>query len=143
MIPVLLGIISSVAALSENECVELGFEKGLSCVSCKELGEFGLEQLVTDCNNCCEKTDEEQTTRYKRGVLEVCSWKLGRYPHVAAFIDGKLKQMKNMEVKYKKGQAPVIKLYESDSSKSAESVGIENWNEDTLLQFLDEKLEPA
>lgn len=125
--------------LSESECAEMGFEKGLSCISCKELSEFGLKGLQAECNSCCEKSDED-ITQYKRAVLEVCSWKLGRFPHVSAFIDTKLKQLPNMEVKYKKGAAPIIKLY-GESSKPEETVGIENWNEETLNQFIEEKLE--
>ena len=60
-----------------------------------------------------------------------------------------------MEVKYKKGAAPIIKLYGQnyenccsfiktflgESSKPEETVGIENWNEETLNQFIEEKLE--
>ena len=66
--------------LSESECVEMGFEKGafkiifkifqkkkylgLSCISCKELSEFGLKGLQAECNSCCEKSDED-ITQYK------------------------------------------------------------------------------
>lgn len=138
MLPVLLGMLSTVAPLGESECAELGFESGLSCISCKELAEFGLKGLQADCNACCAKSDEE-AIQYKRAVLEVCSWKLGRYPHVSAFIDGKLKQLANMEVKYKKGAPPVIKLY-GDGTKPEETVSIDSWNEETLAQFLEEKL---
>lgn len=139
MIPLLLGAISSVVSYSDAECHELGFEKGLSCISCKELGEFGLKSLQADCSECCEKIDDG-LIKFKRGVLEVCSWKLGRYPHVSAFIDKKSNQFPNIEVKYKKGASPVIKLF-GDSDKEEETVGIGNWNEETLEQFLEEKIE--
>ena len=79
MIPLLLGAISSVVSYSDAECHELGFEKGmltlnkssvgciyfkchtlgLSCISCKELGEFGLKSLQADCSECCEKIDDD------------------------------------------------------------------------------------
>ena len=32
---------------------------GLSCISCKELGEFGLKSLQADCSECCEKIDDD------------------------------------------------------------------------------------
>jgi len=139
MLPVLVGLLSAVAPLSESECAEMGYEQGLSCILCKELAEYGLKSLQSECNSCCAKSDEE-VVQYKRAVLEVCSWKLGRFPHVSAFIDHKLKELPNMEVKYKKGAPPVVKLF-GDSTKPEETVSIENWNEETLNQFIEEKLE--
>ena len=37
---------------------------GLSCISCKELAEFGLKSLQSECNSCCAKSDEE-VVQYK------------------------------------------------------------------------------
>ena len=57
-------------------------------------------------------------------MLEVCSWKLGRYPHVSAFIDKKSNQFPNIEVKYKKGASPVIKLFGMFIAKNKQTVNL-------------------
>ncbi len=36
-----------------NSCVELGFSSNLLCSSCRDLREFKLEELETDCEQCC------------------------------------------------------------------------------------------
>jgi len=45
-----------------------------------------------------------------------------------------------MELKSKHGAAPVIKLYSAGATKPDEVVSIDNWDEDTLNQFIEEKL---
>jgi len=74
MLPVLVGLLSAVtsSSIGENECVELGFEKDLSCLSCRELADFGLKSLQTECNACCAQGDEQNVPRYQRAILEVC-----------------------------------------------------------------------
>ena len=101
------------------------YAEGLECGTCKELNEFGLKEIEADCLKCCRKSEEEATTYQvchrisvqkwpcpiKSGVLEVCSWKIGRFPQVAAFIEEKSKQLKNFKVEYVRGAPPRIKLY--------------------------------
>jgi len=48
-----------------------------------------------------------------------------------------------MEFKSKQGAAPVIKLYSAGATKPDEVVSVENWDEETLNQFIEEKLEAA
>jgi len=139
MLPILLGTLLQVVPADRPDCQELGFEQELECGSCKELNEFGLKELESECLDCCRKSEEE-SSKFKRGVLEVCKWKLGRFPQVSAFIDQKSSQLKNFDVSYVRGAAPRIKLY-GDSGTVEEEVGIENWDTDTIVQFLDEKIQ--
>lgn len=137
MLPILFGALFQLVPGDSIDCAELGFETGLECGICKELNDFGLKNIEKECLQCCEKSDEEET-KFTRGVLEVCSWKLGRYPQVSAFIDHQSKQLTNFKVKYVKGAGPVIKLY--GDSGDEEEVNIEKWDQDTIVQFLDEKI---
>jgi len=138
MLPVLLGTFLQLIPAEGIDCAELGFDSGLECGTCKELNEFGLKEIEADCLKCCRKSEEEATT-YQSGVLEVCSWKIGRFPQVAAFIEEKSKQLKNFKVEYVRGAPPRIKLYGA-SGNVEDEVGIEKWDTDTIVQFLDEKI---
>jgi len=64
---------------------------------------------------------------------------LGRFPQVSAFIENHSKTFTNLKVKYTKGAPPRIKLY-GEGDFLEEEVNIENWDTDTIVQFLDEKL---
>jgi len=44
---------------SNTSCVGLGFSSNLVCSSCRELKEFKLEELETDCLECCQDEGEE------------------------------------------------------------------------------------
>ena len=35
-------------------CTELGFSSSLLCSSCRELKQFGLEVLESECKQCCQ-----------------------------------------------------------------------------------------
>lgn len=34
--------------------MELGYTSNLMCSSCRELGEFNLQDLEEECNKCCQ-----------------------------------------------------------------------------------------
>ena len=78
MLPILLGTLLQVVPADRPDCQELGFEQGiwsndqkkipgvifsleLECGSCKELNEFGLKELESECLDCCRKSEEESS----------------------------------------------------------------------------------
>ena len=65
---------------------------------------------------------------------------MGRYPQIQAFVKGdKPKQFQNLEIKYKKGADPTLKLL--DESKTVQdTLSIDKWDTDTEEEFLKAKL---
>lgn len=130
------------ADFSSEACRKLGFSSNLLCSSCDLLGQFGLNQLNVDCRQCCqEEAQLEQKKLYAGAVLEVCGWKLGRFPQVQAFVrSDKPKMFKGLQIKYVRGSDPVLKLLD-DKGDIEEELSILKWNTDSVEEFLSEKLE--
>ena len=38
----------------DSNCVELGYTSSLLCSSCRELREFNLQGLESECSQCCQ-----------------------------------------------------------------------------------------
>ncbi len=38
----------------DGSCMELGYTSNLMCSSCRELREFNLQSLESECNQCCQ-----------------------------------------------------------------------------------------
>lgn len=131
-------------ALSANECKQLGFDSSsLLCSSCDELKEFKLSQLEKSCKQCCVsdgEADNESVVKYASATLEVCSWKLGRYPQVQAFIQSdRPSKYPNLRISYVRGKEPTLVLYD-DSGAEVESLGIDKWTTDTVEEYLNQIL---
>lgn len=78
---------------------------------------------------------------YPGAILEVCGWKLGRFPQVQAFVrSDKPKLFRGLQIKYVRGSDPVLKLLD-DNGNIAEELSILKWNTDSVEEFLSEKLE--
>jgi len=137
LIVIFTRIVSSIE-LSFDECLEIGFRKSeLSCFRCEELIKFDLQELNKHCLQCCQKdSNNESLKKYSSVRIEVCGWKIGRYPQLSAFIKSdKSKQFENFSVKYVRGADPVIKLLDAEESV-VEELNIEKWDTDTITEYL-------
>ena len=139
---IFLSILQCISAkLTAEECRSLGFTSNLVCSTCDELPQFKLQALVENCNGCCQADQNETVVeKYASAVLEVCNWKIGRFPQIQAFVRGeKRNQFPNLEIKYLRGKDPVMKLYDSNGEMK-EELSIDKWNTDSVEEFLKEKL---
>jgi len=130
-----------IADLAPEECRNQGFTANLLCSSCKELAQFNLTTLVSSCEDCCTKDQvEEVGVRFPFAHLEVCGWKIGRYPQVQAFIKSeRVNDWPGLRINYVRGADPYIKLL-NDDGDMVEMLNIEKWNTDTIIEFLNERL---
>lgn len=134
---------SVTADFSTEDCTELGFIKAnLVCSSCDKLNDFGLEQLISHCKECCNKDDVDSGQRkYARAVLEVCTCKFPAYPQIQAFVKSdRPAKFPNLQIKYVRGLDPIIKLLDKDGIVR-DTVAIEKWNTDSVEEFLKAHLE--
>lgn len=126
--------------LADN-CKSNGFIEGLQCSSCAKLPKYGLSELKENCTKCCQKDESSSTSsKHAYGVIEICGWKLSRYPQIEAFVKSdKPNQFPNLEVRYRRGADPTIRLMDENRAV-VEELGVEHWNTDTIEEFLKEKL---
>jgi len=125
---------------AKPDCEELGFSTLVLCSDCKLLGEYVRdERLVAECLSCCAK-ESDADTRYAKAVLEICKQRLPAYTHVNDFIKAaKKKYGKRVQVKYKFGAFPQIVMKTADG-KTGESIRIDNWQAETIEEYLTSKL---
>jgi len=65
---------------------------------------------------------------------------VGRYPQVQAFIKSDaVTTWPGLRVKYVRGADPVIRLLNEDGEPE-ETLSIDAWNTDTIIEFLNERL---
>lgn len=65
---------------------------------------------------------------------------MGRYPQVQAFVKGDLpSKFPRLEVRYSRGSDPFIKLL-NDEREVVETLSIDKWDTDTIVEFLNERL---
>ncbi|KHJ84028.1 hypothetical protein OESDEN_16262 [Oesophagostomum dentatum] len=100
-------------SLSREECRDAGFiPEELMCSSCSKLSKFNLEILVTDCNACCTKDEDDKHEKYPMADMEVCECNLGRFPQVQAFVqrDMAANWGGKVRIRHVRGVLPQIKL---------------------------------
>jgi len=139
---VLFTYILDVVVSEGVECLEGFNSDNLLCSSCDKLQQFNLDALSSSCYECCqEERSTDAVKKYSRARLEVCGWKVGAYPQVQAFIKSERPDaFPGLEIKYKRGADPVIKVL-NDSGELVESLAIDKWNTDAIVEFLKEHLE--
>lgn len=120
----------------------MGFTPELVCDACEKLSEFDLDEIKQNCLQCCKQQDNNETVKkYFRAVLEVCGWKLGRYPQVQAFIKSERpKAFPNLSIKYVRGKDPTVLLLDEDNQVQ-ETLSVEKWDTDNIEEFFTEKLQ--
>ena len=62
------------------------------------------------------------------------------FPEVTDFIETKAKDYGNLEVVYKRGQAPQLVMVTDNEDQEDEVISINNWKADYIVDFLKEKL---
>jgi len=129
-----------IAEMAPEECRVQGFTTNLLCSSCKELSQFNLTRLISSCEECCTKEVENAVAQYPFAHVEICGWKIGRYPQLQAFIKSeRVNDWPGLRINYVRGADPTIKLL-NDDGDVAEMLNIEKWNTDTIVEFLTERL---
>ncbi|XP_038875398.1 selenoprotein F [Benincasa hispida] len=128
--------------LSSRECEDLGFTGLALCSDCHTLAEYIKDQeLVTDCLKCCTEDSDDATSKitYSGAVLEVCMRKLVFYPEIVGFIEEEKDQFPSVKVQYIFNSPPKLILLD-DEGQHKESIRIDNWKREHILQFLQEKV---
>ena len=71
LLPLLLAAAPLALALSDAECLELGFTDTLSCTQCAKMAEVVKDaELQRECEQCCHDNAEADVT-FASAVLEV------------------------------------------------------------------------
>ncbi|KMT15496.1 hypothetical protein BVRB_3g058500 [Beta vulgaris subsp. vulgaris] len=131
--------------LSSNDCENLGFTGLALCSDCKTLSEYVKDQeLVSDCLKCCVEDSDDSMSKitYAGALLEVCMRKLVFYPEIVGFIEEEKEKFPSVKVQYSFNSPPKMIMLD-DNGEHAETIRIDNWKREHILQFLRGKLKSA
>ena len=145
--------------LTPEECKEVGFNpETLKCSTCDKLSNFHLEEILTDCQRCCQKEKSEIHERFPMAQIEICECNLARFPQVngnsymdfifykrttvSAFVKSEMKDQwgAKLKIRHVRGTLPTIVLKSADG-RPQRSLNIEKWDTDTITEFLNDWLE--
>ncbi|KAK0180716.1 hypothetical protein PV327_003072 [Microctonus hyperodae] len=135
IILIVLKVNNVVANFTVENCKSLGFNKpGPLRSTCDKFLNYDLSEIRENCLKCCSK-DDDDSRRYPKAVLEVCTCKFGAYPQIQAFVKSdRPKKYKNLQIKYLRGSNPKIKLYDNEN-KLQDNLDIHKWNTDSIDEF--------
>ncbi|XP_073030063.1 uncharacterized protein [Primulina eburnea] len=128
--------------LSTKECEELGFTGLALCSDCHTFAEYTKDQeLVSDCLKCCAEDSDDATSKvtYVGAILEVCMRKLVFYPELVGFIEEEKDKFPTVKVQYAYNSPPKLIMLDEDG-RLKETIRIDNWKKEHILQFLKEKV---
>ncbi|XP_057546745.1 uncharacterized protein LOC130825505 [Amaranthus tricolor] len=131
--------------LNSKDCENLGFTGLALCSDCKTLSEYVKDQeLVSDCLKCCVEDSDDSTSKitYAGALLEVCMRKLVFYPEIVGFIEEEMDKFPSVKVQYSFNSPPKMIMLD-DNGDHAETIRIDNWKREHVLQFLRGKLKSA
>ncbi|KAL4632078.1 uncharacterized protein LOC142632273 [Castanea sativa] len=131
--------------LSSRECENLGFTGLALCSDCNTLAEYVKDQdLVSDCLKCCTEDSDDSMSKitYSGALLEVCMRKLVFYPEIVGFIEEEKDQFPSVKVQYVFNSPPKLIMLD-DAGQQKETIRIDNWKREHVLQFLREKVKAA
>ncbi|XP_030937448.1 selenoprotein F [Quercus lobata] len=131
--------------LSSRECENLGFTGLALCSDCNTLAEYVKDQdLVSDCLKCCTEDSDDSMSKiaYAGAHLEVCMRKLVFYPEIVGFIEEEKDQFPSVKVQYVFNSPPKLIMLD-DAGQQKETIRIDNWKREHILQFLREKVKAA
>ncbi|KAK4566409.1 hypothetical protein RGQ29_002591 [Quercus rubra] len=131
--------------LSSRECENLGFTGLALCSDCNTLAEYVKDQdLVSDCLKCCTEDSDDSMSKiaYSGAHLEVCMRKLVFYPEIVGFIEEEKDQFPSVKVQYVFNSPPKLIMLD-DAGQQKETIRIDNWKREHILQFLREKVKAA
>ncbi|KAJ0876175.1 putative selenoprotein F/M [Helianthus annuus] len=130
----LLFVCSKAEQLSSKECEDLGFTCLALCSDCNFLAEYVKdEELLSDCRKCCTEDSDDSTSKiiYSGAVLEVVS-----------FIEDEKEKFPSVKVQYAFNAPPKLIMLD-DAGQHKETIRIDNWKREHILEFLREKLKPT
>ncbi|XP_050134782.1 uncharacterized protein LOC126610712 isoform X2 [Malus sylvestris] len=131
--------------MSTRECENLGFTGLALCSDCNSLAEYVKDQeLVSNCMKCCTEDSDDSMTKitYSGAILEVCMRKLVFYPEIVGFIEEEKNWFPSVKVQYIFNSPPKLILLD-DAGEHKETIRIDNWKREHILQFLQGKVKPA
>ncbi|KAF8041381.1 hypothetical protein BT93_A0093 [Corymbia citriodora subsp. variegata] len=138
-------LVSSREQLSTRQCEDLGFSGLALCSDCNAFAEYVKDQeLVSDCLKCCSEDSDDETSKitYSGALLEVCMRKLVFYPEIVSFIEEEKDKFPSVKVQYVFNSPPKLIMLDEDG-QSKDTIRIDNWKREHVLQFLREKVKPA
>ncbi|GLT56583.1 hypothetical protein SLA2020_296160 [Shorea laevis] len=138
-------IVSSREQLTSRECENLGFTGLALCSDCNTFAEYVKDQeLVSDCLKCCTEDSDDSMSKitYSGAVLEVCMRKLVFYPEIVGFIEDEKDKFPSVKIQYAYNSPPKLIMLD-DEGQQKETLRIDNWKREHILQFLREKVKPA
>jgi len=125
------------------ECHDMGFSETLMCSDCQKLAEYvkNGHAITSECEKCCTaEAEKDASVRYSSAQLSVCSWKIARHPSVKSFIESKASTYGNLEIKYARGADPVLKMIGASDGSEDTEMGIGNYEEDDIVEYLAQHL---
>ncbi|KAJ4847761.1 hypothetical protein Tsubulata_038022 [Turnera subulata] len=145
LVAVSLPVVLSKEQLSVKQCEDLGFTEFALCSDCKTFAEYVKdEELVSDCLKCCTEDSDDSTSKvtYSGAILEVCMRKLVFYPELVGFIEEDKDKFPTFKVQYIFNSPPKLIMLD-DEGQPKDTVRVDNWKREHLLQFLREKVKPT
>ncbi|XAR71075.1 hypothetical protein NMG60_11028172 [Bertholletia excelsa] len=140
-----ISFVSRAEQLSAKECESLGFTGLALCSDCNTLAEYVKDpELVSDCLKCCTEDSEDSVSKitYASAVLEICMRKLVFYPEIVGFIEEEKDEFPSVKVQYVFNSPPKLIMLDDDG-QFKETIRVDNWKREHILQFLREKLKPT
>uniref|UniRef100_A0A803P0W4 Selenoprotein F n=1 Tax=Cannabis sativa TaxID=3483 RepID=A0A803P0W4_CANSA len=127
--------------LTTRECEDLGFTGLALCSDCNSLAEYVKDQ---ECLKCCTEDSNDSSSKitYSGAILEVCMRKLVFYPEIVGFIEEEKDRFPFVKVQYIFNSPPKLNMLD-DAGQQKETIRIDNWKREHILQFLQEKVKPT
>ncbi|XP_022761529.1 selenoprotein F-like [Durio zibethinus] len=135
---------SSGEQLSSKQCEDLGFTGLALCSDCNTFSEYVKDkELISDCLKCCTEDSDDSTSKitYSGAIVEVCMRKLVFYPEIVGFIEEEKEKFATVKVQYLFNSPPKLIMLD-DEGQHKETIRIDNWKREHMLQFLREKVKP-
>ncbi|KAJ4841941.1 hypothetical protein Tsubulata_014013 [Turnera subulata] len=134
LVAVSLPVVLSKEQLSSKQCEDLGFTEFALCSDCKTFAEYVKDEEDSD--------DSTSKVTYSGAILEVCMRKLVFYPELVGFIEEDKDKFPTFKVQYIFNSPPKLIMLD-DEGQPKDTVIIDNWKREHLLQFLREKVKPT
>ncbi|KAJ6422017.1 hypothetical protein OIU84_027034 [Salix udensis] len=102
------------------------------------------KKLVSECLKCCTEDSDDSISKitYSGAIIEVCMRKLVFYPEIVSFIEEEKGQFPTVKVQYLFNSPPKLIMLD-DEGQHKETIRIDNWKREHVLQFLKEKVKPT
>ncbi|KAE8653801.1 hypothetical protein F3Y22_tig00117056pilonHSYRG00217 [Hibiscus syriacus] len=129
---------------SPKQCEDLGFTGLAICSDCNTFAEYVNDKyLISDCKKCCTEDSDDSTSKitYSGAILDVCMRKLVFYPEIVGFIEEEKDKFSTVKIQYLFNSPPKLIMLD-DEGQHKETIRIDNWKREHILQFLQKKVPP-